>query len=598
MRGTRKTRSTLSIIKLIYSYEPQYLFFALIQLIVNSALPILYVYFPKLFIEKLTDGCRFSETAKLICLYAAVLLILNLVNSFLKNKISVCCDRFSFNLRARIGGAAMKMSVSEIESNKNRELILLANDAASIVSCINLFQNIVGSILTIIGLAVIVSQLNFLILLLVVVTITIKTIIVWAQTRYRVRRRTDYASNNRVGIYLEDVLYFNKGAIKEIRLNNIQPWFMSKIHRWRNEMLSLQKKDFRVYSAFNILSIIAEGVQSLIVLLQLSKRYISGALSLANFTLYFFAVIELTSSLSQITESIGEYRRQIIGLKDFRQLLSFSGEKDLAARDKIGSISSAENPRKSISEFRFTDVCFTYPGSEKSVLNGINLTIKNGEKIVIVGENGSGKTTLIKLLCKFYRPTSGKITLDGVDIWDIDNSVYYSLISSVFQDYSNFAFSIAENVSMSQEFSPDKVSEALNKAGLNEAISNLQSGIYTPLTRLFSENGIELSGGQDQKVAIARALYKDCPIVILDEPTASLDPLAEAEIYERFFDLAKEKTTIFISHRLAASTIADNIAVINDGIVAEYGNHKTLLAQNGLYAKMFCAQRELYSSKI
>jgi len=237
------------------------------------------VYFPKLFIEKLTDGSKFSEIAKLIGLYAAVLLILNLVNYFLKNKISVCLDSFSFNLRARIGSAAMKMSVGEIESNKNRELILLANDAASIVSCINLFQNIVSSALTIIGLAFIVSQLNFLILLLVVITITIKTIVVWAQTRYRVRRRTDYASNNRVGRYLEDVLYFNKGAIKELRLNNIQPWFMSKIHRWRNEMLSLQKKDFRVYSAFNILSIIAEGVQSLIVLLQLSKRYISGALS-------------------------------------------------------------------------------------------------------------------------------------------------------------------------------------------------------------------------------------------------------------------------------------------------------------------------------
>lgn len=367
MRGTRKTRSTLSIIKLIRSYEPQYLFFALIQIIVNSALPILYVYFPKLFIEKLTDGCRFSETAKLICLYAAVLLILNLVNSFLKNKISVCRDRFSFNLRARIGSAAMKMSVGEIESNKNRELILLANDAASIVSCINLFQNIVSSALTIIGLAFIVSQLNFLILLLVVITITIKTIVVWAQTRYRVRRRTDYASNNRVGRYLEDVLYFNKGAIKELRLNNIQPWFMTKIHRWRNEMLSLQKKDFRVYSAFNILSILAEGVQSLILLLRLSKRYIAGTLTLANFTLYFFAVTELTTSLSQITESIGEYRRQIIGLKDLRQLLSFSGEKELSASDKSVQFHPPKIHEKVFRKFALPMFALPIPEAEKQL---------------------------------------------------------------------------------------------------------------------------------------------------------------------------------------------------------------------------------------
>jgi ABC-type multidrug transport system fused ATPase/permease subunit len=211
--------------------------------------------------------------------------------------------------------------------------------------------------------------------------------------------------------------------------------------------------------------------------------------------------------------------------------------------------------------------------------------------------NGAGKSTFIKLLCKFYRPASGKITLNGVDIWDMPNEEYYKIISAVFQDFANLSFTLKENIAMNDNGDMDKIAEIIDGVGLKERIDELSNGYETYLTKSFDSGGIEFSGGQAQKIAIARAVYKNTPMLILDEPTANLDPKAEGEIYTDFFNMAKNKTTIFISHRLAASTIADNIAVFSDGKIAEYGSHNELMKQNGIYAEMYRKQSQQYTEE-
>lgn len=213
-----------------------------------------------------------------------------------------------------------------------------------------------------------------------------------------------------------------------------------------------------------------------------------------------------------------------------------------------------------------------------------------------MGASGAGKSTFVKLLCRFYHPTEGRITVGGVDIWEISGEAYAKVISAVFQDYVNFSFTLGENVTMCGSAPEDKTWFALTQAGLSERVRSLPKGLHTFLTRKFDRQGIELSGGEGQKLAIARALYKNTPIVILDEPTASLDPKAENEIYETFFRAAENRTSVFISHRLAASTKADRIAVFLEGRIKEYGTHGQLMEKGGLYADMFRKQGQAYAN--
>ncbi|MBQ7360748.1 MAG: ABC transporter ATP-binding protein [Lachnospiraceae bacterium] len=259
--------------------------------------------------------------------------------------------------------------------------------------------------------------------------------------------------------------------------------------------------------------------------------------------------------------------------------------------------------------FELRDVHFSYPGSDVSVLNGVNLTLHKGEHLAVVGLNGAGKTTLIKLLCRLYEPTSGEILLDGVNITQYDYDEYMELFAPVFQDFQLFAFSMKENLVMGREADAKggdaketdakeadaKVADVLTKAGLAEKIASLPNGVETVVYKHFDSEGIEPSGGEQQKLAIARALYKDAPVVILDEPTAALDPMAEYEIYRQFEELVKGKIAIYISHRLSSCQFCDRIAVFSEGAVKEYGTHEELVnIEGGLYAEMFGAQAQYY----
>jgi ATP-binding cassette subfamily B protein len=246
-------------------------------------------------------------------------------------------------------------------------------------------------------------------------------------------------------------------------------------------------------------------------------------------------------------------------------------------------------------EFAFHDVSFRYPGSEPLVLEHLNLTIRTGERLAVVGRNGSGKSTMIKLLCRLYDPTEGTITVNGIDIREFDYAEYLKLFGVVFQDFTLLAFTIAENVAASETYDEHKVMRCLDTAGVGERVRRMPKGMEQCRTKLYEEDGEDLSGGEDQKVAIARALYKDAPFVILDEPTAALDPKSEAEIYARFNDMTGGRTAVYISHRMSSCRFCDRIAVFADGKVVEQGTHESLLSAHGAYAELWHAQAQHYT---
>lgn len=247
-------------------------------------------------------------------------------------------------------------------------------------------------------------------------------------------------------------------------------------------------------------------------------------------------------------------------------------------------------------DISFRHVSFRYPGSEAFALRDISLDLKVGERLAVVGMNGSGKTTFIKLLCRLYDPTEGSILLDGVDVRDYSLEEYRKLFSVVFQDYQLFSFSLAQNVAARMDAEPDRVAECLERAGFGERLAGMPSGIDTCLYRDFEKTGVEISGGEAQKIALARALYKNAPIIVLDEPTAALDPIAEYEIYSRFNEIIGGRTAIYISHRLSSCKFCDDIAVFHMGeLVQRRGSHEELAADaGGIYYELWNAQAQHY----
>ncbi len=243
----------------------------------------------------------------------------------------------------------------------------------------------------------------------------------------------------------------------------------------------------------------------------------------------------------------------------------------------------------------FRDVSFQYPGTERYVLDHVNLVLRPGEHLSVVGLNGAGKTTFVKLLCRLYDPADGEILLDGVNIKDYDYKEYISLFAPVFQDFKLFAFSVRENIVLEEEENEEEVEHLLRQVGLADKMDSLTKGADTILFKEFDENGVEPSGGEQQKIAIARALFKKSPVVILDEPTAALDPVAEYDIYRQFDALVGRKTAVYISHRLSSCKFCDRIAVFSEGKIMEYGTHEELVRKaGGIYAKMFAAQAQYY----
>jgi ATP-binding cassette subfamily B protein len=251
----------------------------------------------------------------------------------------------------------------------------------------------------------------------------------------------------------------------------------------------------------------------------------------------------------------------------------------------------------SMKEIEFRNVSFTYPGTDYPAIDELNVKIDASHKTAIVGLNGSGKTTLIKLLCRLYRPNQGSILLDGVDIWEYEEDAYRDMLAVVFQDFSIFSFSLGSVVASSETYDAKRVKDALSRAGMSEWFQSLDKGLDTILYKEYENDGVDVSGGEAQKIAIARAIYKDAALVILDEPTAALDPQAEYDVYTRLADLIGTKGVIYISHRLTSCKFCDEIIVMDKGHVAEQGTHAQLLENNKRYAEMWNAQAQYYKVK-
>ena len=389
--------------------------------------------------------------------------------------------------------------------------------------------------------------------------------------------------------YVSDYLE-KESSGKSIRLFHQQPLIWGHMEELFGKMCGFQAKGFRKWVQIDS---ITSGIKNLILCIiyfYLGILALKGVLSAGDIFLYAGSLAVFTNSFSIWVSILTQLAGNTKYLKAYFDFLDIPNKK----YEGVLPVEKRDDDRY---ELEFSNVSFRYPGSEEYVLRNFSIHFQIGERLAVVGRNGSGKTTFIKLLCRLYDPTEGEILLNGIDIRKYDYQEYLSLFSVVFQDFKLTAFPLGQNVSASMDYDKDKVKEALIRVGLGELLRKFEmgQGLETPLYTDFDVDGVDISGGEAQKIAIARALYHDAPFEILDEPTAALDPLAEYDVYSKFDDLVGTKTAVYISHRLSSCQFCNDIIVIDKGSVVQHGSHGELAEdRQGLYYKLWNAQAQYY----
>ena len=374
---------------------------------------------------------------------------------------------------------------------------------------------------------------------------------------------------------------------KDIRIFGLQGWLNELMDRVQNVYLDFLLRSEKV----RLLSDVAEALLTMarngIAYAYLLHMALRDSLSVPEFILYFTAVSTFTTWVMGILQAAQKLHEESLDISQVREFLDYP--------EPFRFEGGVAIPKADACELKLEHVSFRYPGAEEDTIHDLDLTVRPGEKLAIVGLNGAGKTTLVKLLCGLFDPTEGRVLLNGVDVRDFNRREYYGLFSAVFQEFSILDVTVAENIAQTNEnIDTQKLWDCIEKAGLTQTIQKLPKGLDTHVGREVYLDGVLFSGGQTQRLMLARALYKDGAILLLDEPTAALDPLAENDIYQKYKDMTAGKTSLFISHRLASTRFCDRIIFVADGHITEEGTHDQLLARGGAYARLFEIQSRYY----
>lgn len=587
------------LFKHIWLWDKPLIFYFLIYSITAGIIPFIGIFLPKMIIDELVGLKRINILVIIIASFCIGGLLLNLIKVYSQEVYWPRVIQIRMEFIHKIDKKAMTMDYQQLERVNTKDLIqrawmALSGNDIGVEGILNQIFVLFGNIVAFGGYIAIISTLSPLILFFLILTVGITYKASLGEKKYSHQVDRQMAINERKLKYLDKKMV-NHSLAKDIRLYDMAKWLTNKYITWCNEIyLKLKKiaiKRFKIDTLQGFLSFVRNGI----VYLYLINRVLYNGMSIGNFTMYFASIQGFSGWMESVVSSILSIRQQNLYINDYRK---FVDAKEPNNKDNRDSMKKDISDR--VYKIKLENIFFKYPNSDNYTINNVCIHVKDGEKVAIVGANGAGKTTLIKILTGLYKPTKGKVVVNGIDSTNIDKNEYFKLFSVVFQDIKLYAFSLGENISLRKmdETDRQKAINCLKSAGLSDKLKNLENGIDTSLLKILDEEGIVLSGGEIQKVALARALYKDAPILVLDEPTAALDPIAEHELYEQFDRLTKGKTAIYISHRLASTRFCDKIILLDKGSIKEYGTHEQLMKINGTYAKMFHKQARYYNSDI
>lgn len=545
----------------------------------------------KYIIDTVSEGKDMNRVYKAALIIAGVLILSNLLSLLYREFYwNIAKERLYYRLNSTLYEKAHSLDLQNYDDPDfyNNFILTIESSSENIQGLLGMVQNYIGNIVSLIAVSSVIFVIDPVCLLIIFASIFIFMPLSTKIGKLQMGRRIDNTKFHRRSDYFQRIFYLQDYA-KEVRMNNIRPLLMSRYNDAADDVIANQDKYWKkIASCYAVQQV---GVQALgfMFVLPMYLGYcvcVKNTLSAGDFVATFNGAYSIAMSLNFLT-----VWASAVFLERSKMIEKYRGFLKSDAKIKDGNKTAEIAEPKTI---HIKDMSFTYPGNNEPTLKNINLEIKPYEKIALVGYNGAGKTTLTNLLLRLYDATEGEILIDGENIKDVTVSSHRDRFAAVFQDFQTFACSIGENVALNTNPDKDKVLTALRHSGFEKKLKN---GTDTELLREFDDEGIMLSGGESQKVAVARAFYKDCPYVILDEPSANLDPVAEYNLNQAMIEAAKHKTVIFISHRLSTTVNADKIYVMENGGIIESGSHHELMEMDGTYAYMFKLQAEKYKEQ-
>lgn len=602
-------------IGLLQRLNPAYLPFAATYTLLRKAIPFAEIIFGARIVDLLVEKGSFRDVMIQAAFLVGTVFFLSLTAHIFEGFCGVEWMMVSVYKNTALSVKAMELDYDILEKNSTLELMAkaesgsdamggLADYAKNVVSAVGNVISVVFALATMGGLFQMSqvagegvlweffrSPLSMVCLLLLLGLSVYLGGRCQARTG-KIRYEADMANvtSNRIYWFFYNLM-FNYPAGKDIRIFHMRGLIEAQGENALSEMEKVKKDALSKELGIAFAGSAVQHVFMFGAWLFAGLKAILGMISIGGLTRYVNTILLLQGHINELSATIIQLKTQNTYLKSFGEYL------DLKNQKYEGTL-PVEKRQDNEYTLEFKNVSFRYPGNERMILKNVSFRFRVGGRLAIVGANGAGKTTFIKLLCRLYDPTEGEILLNGINIKKYSYEEYIRLFSVVFQDYKIFSFSVAENVSASPQFEEEKVIRSLKEAGLYERVSRMKDGIHTKLLKDQQEDGeegLEISGGEKQKLALARALYRGAPIVILDEPTSALDPLAEQDIYERFNKMVEDKTAVFISHRMSSCRFCDNVIVFDDGRIVQTGTHEELLRdQEGLYSQMWNAQAQYY----
>lgn len=468
----------------------------------------------------------------------------------------------------------------------NRAYSACGGNSGSVEGMWNTLQNLAVSFVMLIFFTAMLTYVNPIVFAVTVVISVVDFVISSYIYKYNYRHREELSHIDRPAYYLTG-LPSQLSAAKDIRLFGLKSWINRLTDKAFAAKQAYSVREHRFYLIGTVSSLVLEFLRSGAIIFILLKMSIENGMSAAEFMLYFSAVNSFNGQFNGLLNNFLDMKNKCLDISCILEFLNYNEPYNFGEGAPI--------PKEHTYEITLEKVSYTYPESDKKIIDDLSLTIKPGEKVAIVGLNGAGKTTLIRLMTGLLDPDEGRVLLNGTDIRKFNRSEYYRLFSTVFQDFNIFDVTVAETVAQSAtDIDLERVKDCIEKAGLTKAVSELPHGLNTHLGREVYLDGVVLSGGQTQRLMLARALYKNGAVLVLDEPTAALDPLAESNMYKKYNEMSAGKTSVFISHRLASTRFCDRVLYLKDGKIAEEGTHDSLLALGKEYARLFEIQSRYY----
>ena len=566
------------LFKIVFKISKSYPFIFCILALLNMLQLLFNAYIPKILLDAI------SQYSLIQCLFITLILIsvskiLSILIAYTTKKQLALQEKIRYGIYQSIHEKLNDLPYRYLEDAdflllKESVLFPMVNQN-SITQILNLSLEMVKNILNIIAMSIVLFSLGYEIIIvlalgtlgsLIVNRLSKKTMVKFYQRLIPINREMNY--------YLNDMVL--PKMQKEYRLFQAKEMVMEKLDNVIKQMDDFVHETYFKSGIYNTLLQMISSIESIIIYALILIKTISLQLTVGEFSLYTSSAISIFNSISSIVEKMSRFLQVMNYLQPIEELFNLDNE-----NNGLNKFNESE-----INEIRFEDVSFKYPKSETYILKHLNFIIHKNEKISIVGLNGAGKTTLVKLLCRFYQPTSGKIYINNQDIQQYDIHSYQQMLSCVFQDFQTFAYSLKENIMPNCKNSQKSLLQQVGLDGIDENIM---------LNRQFGDDAIELSGGQSQRLAIARAIYKNAPVMVLDEPTSALDPIFENEIYELYNSMIKDKIGIYISHRMSSSKFCDKILVIDKGQVIDFDRHEQLMKNtNSLYYQLYMTQAKNY----